>query len=62
MEEAMQTITLPHSVVQDLKETAWQIDLSVPELLSLIVSEATYKSLDAAYAQTSELAVPQKKL
>lgn len=46
MEKEMQTITLPHSVVQDLKETAWQIDLSVPELLSLIVSEATYKHLD----------------
>lgn len=46
VEEEMQTITLPHSVVQDLKKTAWQIDLSVPELLSLIVSEATYKNLD----------------
>lgn len=46
MEEEMQTITLPHSVVTDLKETAWQIDLSVPELLSLIVQEATYKNLD----------------
>ena len=42
----MQTITLPHSVVQDLKETAWQMDLSVPELLSLIVLKATLKHLD----------------
>jgi len=46
VEEEMQTITLPHSVVQDLKETAWQIDLSVLELLSLIVQEETYKNLD----------------
>lgn len=46
MEEEMQTITLPYSVVQDLKETAWQVDLSVPDLLSLIVQEATYKNLD----------------
>jgi hypothetical protein len=46
VEEETQTITLPHSVVQDLKETAWQVDLSVPELLSLIVQEATYKNLD----------------
>ncbi len=41
MEEEMQTITLPHSVVQNLKETAWQMDMSVPELLSLIVLGAT---------------------
>lgn len=46
MEEEIQTITLPHSVVQDLKETAWQMDLSVPELLSLIVLRATFKHLD----------------
>ena len=46
MEEEMQTITLPRSVVQDLKETAWQVDLSVPELISLIVQKATYKNLD----------------
>lgn len=43
----MQTITLPAGVVQDLKETAWQIDLSVPELIDLIVQGATYKNLDA---------------
>ena len=42
----MQTITLPAGVVQDLKETAWQIDLSVPELIDLIVQGATYKNLD----------------
>jgi hypothetical protein len=46
VEEEIQTITLPHSVVQALKETAWQIDMSVPELLSLIVQEATYKNVD----------------
>ena len=46
MEEEMQTITLPPGVVQDLKETAWQIDLSVPELIDLIVQGATYKNLD----------------
>ena len=46
MEEEMQTITVPPGVVQDLKETAWQIDLSVPELIDLIVQGATYKNLD----------------
>ena len=46
MEEEMQTITLPPGVVQDLKETAWQVDLSVPELIDLIVQGATYKNLD----------------
>ena len=46
MEEEMQTITLPPGVVQDLKETAWQIDLSVPELIDLILQGATYKNLD----------------
>jgi len=46
VEEDMQTITLPPDVVRDLKETAWQIDLSVPELIDLIVQEATYKNLD----------------
>ena len=46
MEEDMQTITLPPDVVRDLKETAWQIDLSVPELIDLIVQGATYKNLD----------------
>ena len=42
----MQTITLPSGVGQDLKETGWQIDLSVPELIDLIVQGATYKNLD----------------
>ena len=46
VEEEMQTITLPPGVVQDLKDTAWQIDLSVPELIDLIVQGATYKNLD----------------
>ena len=46
VEKEMQTITLPPGVVQDLKETAWQIDLSVPELIDLIVQGATYKNLD----------------
>jgi len=46
VEEEMQTITLSPGVVQDLKETAWQIDLSVLELIDLIVQGATYKNLD----------------
>lgn len=43
MEEEMQTITLPPAVVNDLKETAWQLDMSVPELMSLILLEETHK-------------------
>lgn len=39
----MQTITLPPAVVNDLKETAWQLDMFVPDLMSLILLEETYK-------------------
>jgi len=39
----LQRITLPPALVDDLKETAWQLDMSVPELISLILVEETYK-------------------
>jgi hypothetical protein len=43
VEQEIQTITLSPAVVDDLKKTAWQVDLSVPDLLSLIILEETYK-------------------